>query len=249
MLITGITGAGRKPGQNEDAFLAGREVVANGTAEMTLLPPFFAAVADGVSGEDAGEVASVLALEVLSGIKPHPRTDFLSTALHIHKFLKMQGTMRGRPNMQTTLCAAAFLPDKTQGVCGSIVNIGDSRAYLFRDGALSQLTKDQSLARLLYETGQLTKREQESFAHKNVILPALGNLSADPAPEITPLPELRQGDVILLVTDGFSDFVKTPDAEYILALPEHLTKRMKKLYDRALMGGSKDNITVVAIAV
>jgi protein phosphatase len=151
--------------------------------------------------------------------------------------------------MQTTLCAAAFLPDKTKGVSGCIINIGDSRAYLFRDGTLTQLTRDQSLARLLFETGQLTKRERETFAHKNVILPALGNLSADPTPEITPLPELRGGDVLLLVTDGFSDFVKTPDAEYILALPEHLTKRVKKLYDRALMVGSKDNITVVAIAV
>jgi protein phosphatase len=245
MLITGITGAGRKPGQNEDAFLIGREVVANGAAEQNLATPFFAAVADGVSGEEAGEVASVMALEVLSGIKPTARTDYNATALSIHKFLKMQGTLKGRPNMQTTLCASAFLSDKS---C-LLLNVGDSRAYLLRGARLSQLSRDQSLARLLYETGQLSKREQEAFSHKNVILPALGNLSADPAPDVTPLPELLPGDVIVLCTDGFSDFVKNSDAEYILAQPEHLTKRVKKLYDRALMGGSKDNITVLAIAV
>jgi protein phosphatase len=249
MLITGITGAGRKPGQNEDAFLSGRNVTADGTAEINLTPPFFAAVADGVSGEEAGEVASVTALELLSGIKPTPRTDFNSTVLSIHKFLKMQGTIKGRPNMQTTLCAVAFLAAKDSAPVGSIINIGDSRAYLFRDGSLTLLTKDQSLARLLFETGQLSKREQETFAHKNVILPALGNLSADPAPDITPLPALRQGDVLVLVTDGFSDFVKTEDAEFILSLPEHLSKRVKKLFDRALMGGSKDNVTVLAAAI
>ncbi|MDR0944305.1 MAG: protein phosphatase 2C domain-containing protein [Ruminococcus sp.] len=246
MFIFGYTGAGRKEGQNEDAFLCGKKVIDDNAASLEVKSfPVIAAVADGVSGETSGEVASKAALEVLSGVKINPKTDYAEVVLQVHRFLKMQGTLKGLSNMQTTLNASIFLSEKT----GVIVNVGDSRAYLWRDGALSQLTKDQSLAQILFEAGQLSKAQKEKFAHKNVILPALGNMTADPVPDIYEMPELLPGDVILMCTDGFSDFVPTPDAEYIMSLPERLPERLEKLYKRALMGGSKDNITVVGVAV
>jgi protein phosphatase len=244
MLVCGITNKARKEGQNEDSFLINKKVFTDGEFEAEIKPPFFAAVADGVSGETSGDVASALALGLLSGIKPHARMNYVKTVLEIHKFLKMQGTLKNRPNMQTTLCACAFLPKG-----GVIINVGDSRAYHVRGGTLTQLTRDQSLAQLLFDNGNLSKSERLAFAHKNVILPALGNLTADPVPDITPLPPLQPGDIILMCTDGFSDYVPPDDTEYILALPERLSSRVKKLYDRALMGGSRDNITVVGIGV
>jgi protein phosphatase len=246
MFISGFTGAGRKDGQNEDAFLLGKKVIDDGAGSHEAKAfPVVAAVADGVSGETSGEVASKAALEVLAGVKITDKTDFCELALSIHRFLKMQGTVKGQTNMQTTLNASIFLSEKT----GVIINVGDSRAYLWRDSKLCQLTKDQSLAQILFETGQLSKAEREKFAHKNVILPALGNMTADPKPDIYEMPELIPGDVILMCTDGFSDFVPTPDAEYIMSLPERLPERLEKLYKRALMGGSKDNITVVGVAI
>jgi protein phosphatase len=246
MFISGLTGAGRKEGQNEDSFLADKKAVSDGAYAIECKKfPFVAAVADGVSGETSGEVASRAALEVLSGVKINAKTDYSELALSIHRFLKMQGTLKGLSNMQTTLNAAIFLNEKS----GVIVNVGDSRAYLWRDGELTLLTKDQSLAQLLYETGQLTKSEKEKFAHKNVILPALGNMTADPVPDVYEMPELKAGDVIFMCTDGFSDFVPKEDAEYIMSLPLRLPERLEKLFERALMGGSKDNITVLCVSV
>jgi protein phosphatase len=246
MLISGLTGAGRKEGQNEESFLVDKKAVSDGAYNTEIMKfPFITAVADGVSGETSGEVASRAALEVLSGVKAGAKTDFAELALSIHRFLKMQGTLKGLSNMQTTLNAAIFLSPKS----GVIVNVGDSRAYLWRDAQLILLTKDQSLAQLLFETGQLSKAEREKFAHKNVILPALGNMSADPVPDVYEMPELLPGDVILMCTDGFSDFVPLEDAEYIMSLPERLPARLEKLYQRALMGGSKDNITVLGVSV
>jgi protein phosphatase len=209
-------------------------------------PPFYAAVADGVSGETSGDVASKTALEVLSVNKPHARTDYEGTALSVHRYLKMIGSQKDLRNMQTTLCACAFLPGKASGY---LINIGDSRAYLYRGGSLKQLSKDQSLAQLLFDTGQLSKEQKAAFAHKNVILPALGNLAEDPVPDIQKLPLLLTGDIILLCTDGLSDFVPADAIEYILSLPERLQGRVKKLCDRALMSGCKDNITVMVIQV
>jgi protein phosphatase len=246
MFIYGYTGAGRKEGQNEDAFLLGRNVTDDGALELEVKNfPVVAAVADGVSGETSGEVASKAALEVLSGVKINSKTDYAEVILSIHRFLKMQGTLKGLSNMQTTLNASVFLSEKS----GVIVNVGDSRAYLWRGGELSQLTKDQSLAQILFEAGQLSKAQKEKFLHKNVILPALGNMTADPTPDVYDMPELLPGDVILMCTDGFSDFVPLPDAEYIMSLPERLPERLEKLYKRALMGGSKDNITVVGVSI
>ncbi|MDR0986854.1 MAG: protein phosphatase 2C domain-containing protein [Ruminococcus sp.] len=245
MYIFGYTHQGKKPGQNEDSFLIGKKVISAGSAEVTANPPLFAAVADGVSGETSGEVASAMALGVLSGVKPSEKTDFEALIISVHRFLKMQGTLKKLENMQTTLCAVAF----TGVTDGYVINVGDSRAYLWRGEKLTRLTKDQSLAQLLFETGQLSKAEREAFAHKNVILPALGNLTAEPVPDVTKLPELFSGDVILMCTDGFSDYVPVSDAEYIMSQPEKLSVRIEKLYGRALMGGSKDNITVLGILI
>jgi protein phosphatase len=214
-----------------------------GESAVEIKPPFIFAVADGVSGEESGEVASATALSVLSAIKITPKSDPKKIFLDIHKYLKTQGTLKNAPNMQTTLCAAFVYQNKL-----TLCNVGDSRMFLCRAGKITQISRDQSLAQLLFEQGQLTRAQKRVFSHKNVILPALGNLTDDPVPETEEV-ELLTGDIIILCTDGFSDYVKTHEAESILALPENLKKRVAKLCDRAYIAGSKDNITVVAAVV
>jgi protein phosphatase len=243
MFVCGVTNAGRKPGQNEDAFLIGTQTMTIGESAVEIKPPFIFAVADGVSGEESGEVASATALSVLSAIKITPKIDPKKVFLDIHKFLKSQGIIKNAPNMQTTLCAAFVFENKL-----TLCNVGDSRLFLCRGGKLTQISRDQSLAQLLFEQGQLTRAQKRMFSHKNVILPALGNVTDDPVPETAEL-ELFSGDIIILCTDGFSDYVKPSEAESILALPENLKKRVAKLAERAFIAGSKDNITVVAAVV
>jgi protein phosphatase len=243
MFVCGATSAGRKPGQNEDAFLIGDKTMTTGEATVEIKPPFIFAVADGVSGEESGEVASATALSVLSAIKMTPKTDPKKIFLDIHKFLKAQGVLKNSPNMQTTLCAAFVYENKL-----TLCNVGDSRLFLCRGGKLTQISRDQSLAQLLFEQGQLTRAQKRVFSHKNVILPALGNVTDDPVPETAEL-DLISGDIIILCTDGFSDYVKAHEAESILALPENLKKRVAKLCDRAYIAGSKDKIPGVAAVV
>jgi protein phosphatase len=243
MYVCGITNSGRKPGQNEDAFLIGSDTMTIGDSAVEINPPFIFAVADGVSGEESGEVASATALSVLSAIKMTPKTDPKKIFLDIHKYLKQLGAQKNSPNMQTTLCAA-FVNENKLTLC----NVGDSRLFLCRGGKLTQISRDQSLAQLLFEQGQLTRAQKRAFSHKNVILPALGNVTDDPTPETTEV-EILPGDIIILCTDGFSDYVKAHEAESILALPENLKKRVAKLAERAYIAGSRDNITVVAAVV
>jgi protein phosphatase len=244
MYLTAATNAGRKPGKNEDAFIVGTAVMSTGEYSVSTKPPFFCGVADGVSGEKSGDVASVLALEVLSGLKLTEKTDLMRAVIDIHKYLRAEGERRKTENMQTTLCVAAVFSDKIK-----IINVGDSRAYRLQNGRLKQITRDQSLAQLMYEQGQLTQTEKANFSHKNVILPALGNMNADPTPEIIEIPQLQAGEILLFCTDGFYEYVKTADTEQIIAKPQNLTRRVAEMVNRAVMSGSKDNITVCALSL
>ncbi|MDR0947861.1 MAG: protein phosphatase 2C domain-containing protein [Ruminococcus sp.] len=237
-----LSSAGRKPGQNEDSFIAGGTVSSDGDYQAELKPPFFCGAADGVSGEKSGDIASALALSVLCGMRLTEKTDILKSVMDIHKFLKSEGERRKSANMQTTLCVAAVFSHKIK-----IANVGDSRAYLYKAGKLTQITRDQSLLQLLYEQGQLSKREKNNFLHKNIILPALGNIHDDPAPELIEIPPLSHGEILFICTDGFSDFVNEETTEQILKRPENLGARLKLLLNRAIMNGSKDNITLLTL--
>ena len=147
--------------------------------------------------------------------------------------------------MQTTLCMLA-VDEKN---CVSAVNIGDSRLYLFRNCQLRQLSKDQSLVQLLYERGCITSAQKRTHPQKNVILPAIGNVSEPPKPDVINFNEkMKYGDLFILCTDGLSDYVSEHEIEEILNLPMNLTKRLALLTKTALENGSQDNITIVGIS-
>lgn len=243
----GITDKGAVRDNNEDAYLINKIVLSQAQMESDMKPPFIAAVADGVGGEAAGEVASHLALELLSSVKFGRRVNIHTKVMNIHGKLRRYGiTHGGAANMQTTLCALAVDEDDR----AYVVNVGDSRMYRCRGGEIRQLSTDQSLVQMLYEQGKITRDEKKTHAQRNVIFPVLGNIADDPAPEITEIDGgIKKGDLIIICTDGLSDYITTGEFEETLAMPMHLSKRLRMLIDTAIKNGSPDNITVVGISV
>lgn len=240
----GITDKGTVRENNEDAFLINRIVMSSAEMESNVSAPFIAAVADGVGGEASGEVASRMALELISGFKPSPTADYKKKMLSVHRSLQRYGITHNTENMQTTLCALAV-----DGNGGAVmINIGDSRMYQYRGGKIKQLSRDQSLVQMLYDNGYITGEQKLHHAKKNVIFPVLGSLSEEPKPQVSAIDGgLVHGDLIIICSDGLSDNLTNGEFEDILAQPKKLPKRLADLVKRAIGNGSKDNVTVVAV--
>lgn len=241
----GITDTGTTLSHNEDSYLINRLVMNKAQIETDLHTPFITGVADGVGGEAAGEVASRLTLELVSGIKINSKTDYAKKICDIHRYLRRYGISNGNINMQTTLCALAVDADEN----ATIINVGDSKLFRYRHGKLRQLSTDQSLVQLLYEQGKLTLEEKKRSRSKNIIFPVMGNVDEDPSIEITSIEGgIMYGDLILICSDGLSDYITKGEFEDTLALPLRLPKRLARLTELAKSGGSEDNITVVALS-
>ncbi|MBR6394272.1 MAG: serine/threonine-protein phosphatase [Ruminococcus sp.] len=240
----GITEKGIMP-HNEDAMLIGESVVDDGRCEYTLNSPFISAVSDGVSGENAGEVASKMSLEL---IRDMHYTGIIRLDIRLHEIHRqLVEYSREHPeynNMQATLCGVAV--DEADNILA--FNVGDSRLYRFRRGRISQLTRDQSLVQLLYEEGSITMAQRRTHVHRNIIFPAFGNHKTLPKIDITPIEGgMEHGDVLILCTDGISDYLSPLDMEEILELPKSLPKRIELMVNTALEKGCKDNLTVSAM--
>jgi len=148
---------------------------------------------------------------------------------------KMDRTRRG---MGTTATVAGLV-DKVL-FCAEV---GDSRAYVLRNGELAQVTKDQSLVNQLIEAGQLTPEEAENFEHSNIILQALGT-TEEVVVDLT-FVELRQGDRVMLCSDGLSGLVHEESIRQTLASVHDLPACCARLIELANHGGGHDNITVI----
>ena len=240
----GITEKGIMP-HNEDAMLIGESVSDEGNIQQELNTPFVAAVSDGVSGENAGEIASKMCLELLRDVH-YTGVIRLDLRLHeIHRQLaEYSMAHQEHNNMQCTLCGVAV--DEAGGMLA--FNVGDSRLYRFRRGRISQLTRDQSLVQLLYEEGSITMAQRRTHIHRNIIFPAFGNVRTNPKIDITPIEGgMEFGDVLILCTDGISDYLSPLDMEEIMELPKSLPKRLDLMVQTALSKGGTDNLTVIAV--
>lgn len=242
----GISDKGAVHEHNEDAYLINKIVLSKAQMESDIKAPFIVAVADGVGGEASGEIASRLALQLLSGVRYGKKVNLKNKVLNIHGKLRRYGiTHNDSINMQTTLCALAVDEDNN----AYVVNVGDSRMYRYRSGMLRQLSTDQSLVQMLYEQGKITREEQKTHAQRNIIFPVLGNISDEPEPEISAISGgIRRGDIIIICTDGLSDYITMGEFEETLEMPMRLSKRLKRLTEIAIKNGSPDNITVVGIS-
>ncbi len=256
--VFGKTDLGRTRDHNEDTFLVADltsgQAVSSLTAAEHLIGPrgSLFMVADGMGGAAAGELASSMAAQVIfEHLGTHWRNDKDGSGerfafrmreavdranTEIHSYAQQHPDVRG---MGTTLTAA--------GVFGSTIylaQIGDSRAYLVRQGRAFQLTQDQSLTQRLVDAGELTEEEAETNVRRNIILQALG-----PDPKVRVVlstEELRRNDVLVVCSDGLSGLVKKEEiAERVAAEPD-LALVCSQLIELANERGGPDNITVVA---
>ena len=222
------TDTGRQRQANEDALFA--------------RSPLFA-VADGMGGAQAGEVASQIATEALeetdpSGQSPEPylRQVLEDANTRIHGIAQKDASTSG---MGTTLTAALIRDDEI-----SIAHVGDSRAYLYREGELKRLTSDHSLVEELRRQGRLTDEQAEEHPQRSIITRALG---PEPAVEVDPITyQSRPGYVILLCSDGLTTMVSEARMSEILASSANLDAAVATMVDEANAQGGRDNITVVA---
>jgi PPM family protein phosphatase len=227
----GRTDVGRQRSANEDDFV--------------LAPPFFA-VADGMGGAKAGEVASAMATEGFEDERDsgEPAEVQLARILReanrrIYDLAVSDESHRG---MGTTLTAA-----KVTGEEISIGHVGDSRAYRMRDGELEQLTKDHSLVAELERSGQITAEAAEHHPQRSIITRALG-----PEPDVevdTYTLAGREGDAFLLCSDGLTSMISDDEIGSILRSAGSLDEAADALVRAANQSGGKDNITVVLFSL
>jgi protein phosphatase len=222
------TDTGRKRRRNEDAFVCE--------------PPLFA-IADGMGGAQAGEVASRLAAESL---REGDRGDLstLEQAVElireanrrVYAYSSENASTRG---MGTTMTVALVDRDRV-----TIGHVGDSRAYLLRDEQLTQLTQDHSLVAELVRSGRLTPEEAETHPRRSVITRALGT-DSDVEVDVFSV-QAREGDLYLLCSDGLTSMITDAEIESILASARaNLDDATKRLIEAANHAGGEDNITVV----
>jgi protein phosphatase len=199
-------------------------------------------VADGMGGAQAGEVASRLAIEAFqegldSSGSPEERLAERVRAANRQIYDRSRAET-GREGMGTTL-TAAYLDDAQL----AIAHVGDSRAYLFRDGQLSRLTQDHSLVDELVRRGKLTEKQAAEHPQRSIITRALG-----PEPEVevdTFTYPVRAGDVLLLCSDGLTSMISEDAVSGVLTRSRTLDEAARGLIDEANQAGGRDNITVV----
>lgn len=211
---------------------------------LIVTPPLFA-VADGMGGHAAGEVASEIAVNVLAERAPaHPDGEALSRAVEEANRAIIQAAHegRGREGMGTT-CTAAML----EGERLVIVQVGDSRAYLLHQGKLQQLTRDHSLMADMIEAGQLTPEEARTHPQRSVITKALGS-DIHLHPDIYEI-NVETGDRLLVCSDGLSGMVRDEDIERTLCRVQDPQRCASQLVNEAIANGGHDNVTVIVADV
>ena len=226
-----LSDTGRQRTANEDSFFAGSPVFA---------------VADGMGGAQAGEVASRIAAESFApadrgGASPEAylRSVAEEANRRIHDLAEED---EARTGMGTTFTAALVDGDDV-----SLAHVGDSRAYLFRDDELRLLTSDHSLVEELLRQGKLTREQADDHPQRSIITRALG-----PEPDVevdTMTYRAKPDDVYLLCSDGLTTMIKDDEIAAILARSASLEHAARELVERANVAGGRDNITVVLFRV
>lgn len=226
------TDVGRQRQANEDSYLA--------------RAPLFV-VADGMGGAQAGEVASLTAIQAFQPGLPEGNPEqaieqTIATAnRNIHDQAHADPSLAG---MGTTITVAAVDADSEQVVIG---HVGDSRAYRLRDGIIQRLTKDHSLVEEMRRRGQITEEQAEDHPQRSIITRALG-------PEPVVQADLQSvpadpGDIFLLCSDGLTTMIGDDRIREILMGATSLDAAARTLVDEANRAGGRDNITVIVFQV
>ena len=263
--VAALSDKGKVREQNEDHFFVargGRHI----TTLLTNIPSndvptrfeetgYLMIVADGMGGHAGGEVASRMAIATLINIVLHMPDWILrldeehaqkvmdraaERYKQVHEALqekaRLDPMLRG---MGTTMTAAYSIGDDL-----FVAQVGDSRAYLFRDGKLQLLTHDQTQAQLMADIGMISQKEAARHRLRHVLTSALGGSDKAVKVDIQRL-KLTNADRLLLCTDGLTDMVEDAGIASVLASSESSDSASRRLVDLALEKGGKDNVTVV----
>ena len=211
---------------------------------LIIIPPLFA-VADGMGGHEAGEIASEITVNTLAELAPsHLDAEGLTAAVEAANYNVMKAPRQGigRDGMGTTLTAAML-----EGERLLIAQVGDSRAYLLHKGHLQLITRDHSLMADLIEAGQITPEEARVHPNRSVITRAIGS-DIHMRPDIYEL-NVDAGDRILLCSDGLSSMISNNAIESIMRRQSDAQHCADELVTAALENGGADNVTVVVADV
>jgi PPM family protein phosphatase len=252
LTVHGKTDVGLVRKGNEDAFvvtdLSSGSAISGPLARIAVGPKgVLLAVSDGMGGRQAGEVASALVLETLVRSMANDATGEMASAPqgimeaavgHANREVWEAAKEPGKEHMGATLTAVLV-----EGTSVHIAEVGDSRAYLLRGGALVQLTSDQSYVQILVDAGVMTAEEAANAPMKNIILQAMGQKEGISV-ALSKL-SLRQRDCILLCSDGLTNKVSPDEMRRIILSAPTMEVACDRLVDLANAKGGEDNITVV----
>ena len=240
MKIASKSDIGRVRSSNQDSFAAGE-----------IYDAAWAVVCDGMGGANGGNIASGIAVKTISDcVLSAYHSDMKSnsiiamlessiTAANLNVFDEAvdHPELKG---MGTTVVSAIVSKDSA-----IIAHAGDSRAYLISNGIISQITRDHSIVQNMVEKGEITPDEAKNDPRKHVITRALG-VNEDISIEFNEI-EFAKGSILLLCTDGLTNFVSSSEISKIIA-ENNIDRAPFALVDAANAGGGSDNITVVLIS-
>ena len=264
--MAALSDMGRVRTNNEDHFYAGRwgrfmEVAATNLPEGELPKRaeevgYVLLVADGMGGEEGGEVASRLAIrtfikQVMQLPEWFMRADSSGTEQPfvdrtVERYQRVDATLRQHAERHQALSRMGTTMTMAYSVGADLflAHIGDSRAYLLRDGQLKQLTRDQTLAQLLVDRGELTPEQAASHRLRHVLTQVLGGQGEQLQVDIQQI-TLADDDWLLLCSDGLSDMVTDELLGKLIVDSKSADAACQALIDKALEQGGRDNVTAV----
>lgn len=229
----GLTDVGHRRDTNQDSYVA--------------IPPVFA-VADGMGGHSAGEIASEAVarrLADLGGSRPVSERDIVSALGDAVDDIELD-TGTSELGAGTTVTGVMFGDDPDEP-SWQVFNIGDSRVYQYFRGALTQLTVDHSVVQHLIDTGAISAEEAEYHPHANVITRAVG-FNEEPVPDFSKL-ALIPGQRLLICSDGLTKELTDTGIQHFLGEAKNVKQAARQLVRYALDNAGRDNVTVIVIDV
>jgi len=224
--------------------------VRSSNQDLSLEAPNLYAVADGMGGHAGGEVAARLAVDTLrSMFSREPSIQGMRQAVNeanaaVWRTSQVQSDLRG---MGTTLTAAALVTGTDGHDVVVLANVGDSRAYIYTEGDLSQVTADHSLAEEKVRKGELTEEEAAVHPHRHILTRALG-VASDVDVDLWEI-HIHAGDRLLLCSDGLTNELEIDEVGDVLRDVPDPQQASDRLVDLANEHGGNDNITVVVVDV
>ncbi len=226
----GRTDIGQLRENNEDAIISSDRL---------------ALVADGMGGHPGGEIAANAAADVVPAVFTGRSVDELEAAVRAANWAigDRAVAQAGLDGMGTTICAAGLLADGHI----ALVNVGDSRAYLWHEGALTQLTQDHSVTAELIQRGELREEEAPQHPYYGILTRALG---VGPDVEIDRRTlAVEEGDRIVLCTDGLFNELSGEEIASVMAGGGDMAAIVDNLIDKAVTHGGRDNVSIVVAEV